>query len=471
MVAYKSEIKKYNGARNAREIEKFLWALEAYFGAMGIEDDAQKVSNASLSLKDVALVWWRCRGDGIRRGSNPINTRDEFKKQFKKQFYPEDAENDARDKLRHLQHKEGHVRDYIREFQELLLEIPSMREQDALFYFLDGLCGWAKMELKRRGVQDLASAIAAAETLVEYKRESLKKPNKKTSSGKGGGDRDKSPRRDQPSSPKDKGHVKKDGLPKKYTCFLCNGPHRVFECPKKGKLAALIQGEEEKQEEERNIASLKLLNAIHAKVEGKPRGRMYVEAIINGKPLQAMLDTGADTVYMAKELADEVGLSYTKEKGFVNGVNARSLPIAGIARDAPIQIGQWKGKADITVAPLDDKKFYLGINFLDEVKAFLEPYTDTMCIMETGEPCVVPVKRELSEGQMLSTLQVSKGVRKNEPTFLATLKIGEEPKGVQAPKTVQKVLEEFKDVMPAELPKRLPPRREVDHAIELEPGG
>jgi len=41
-----------------------------------------------------------------------------------------------------------------------------------------------------------------------------------------------------------------------------------------------------------------------------------VETIINGKPLQAMLDTRVDTVYMAKELAEEVGLSYTKEKGF-----------------------------------------------------------------------------------------------------------------------------------------------------------
>ena len=33
------------------------------------------------------------------------------------------------------------------------------------------------------------------------------------------------------------------------------------------------------------------------------------------------------------------------------------------------------------------------------------------------------------------------------------------------------MLDEFKDVMPTELPKRLPPRREVDHAIELEMGG
>ena len=93
-----------------------------------------------------------------------------------------------------------------------------------------------------------------------------------------------------------------------------------------------------------------------------------------------------------------------------------------------------------------------------------------MCIMETGKPCVVPVKREINEQNMLSALQLSKGIKKNEPTYLATLKMEEEFKEVQAPKPVHKVLEEFKDVMPAELPKRLPPRREVDHAIELEPG-
>lgn len=100
--------------------------------------------------------------------------------------------------------------------------------------------------------------------------------------------------------------------------MLCNGPHRVFECPKKGKLAAIVQ--QVKEQEEKKIASLKLLNAIHATVEKQPRGRMYVETRINGKPLQALLDTGADTVYMAKELTDEAGLSYTKEGGYVNGV-------------------------------------------------------------------------------------------------------------------------------------------------------
>jgi len=50
-----------------------------------------------------------------------------------------------------------------------------------------------------------------------------------------------------------------------------------------------------------------------------------------------MLDTGAYTVHMAKGLAEEVGLSYSKERGFFMGVNARSLPIEGIAWGALIQ--------------------------------------------------------------------------------------------------------------------------------------
>ena len=36
---------------------------------------------------------------------------------------------------------------YDKEFSELLLEIPDMGEKDSLFSFMDGLAGWAKMEL------------------------------------------------------------------------------------------------------------------------------------------------------------------------------------------------------------------------------------------------------------------------------------------------------------------------------------
>lgn len=40
----------------------------------------------------------------------------------------------------------------------------------------------------------------------------------------------------------------------------------------------------------------------------------------------------------------------------------------------------------------------------------------------------------------------------------------------QVPSLIQRVLNEFKDVMPPELPNKLIPRCEVDHEIELEQG-
>jgi len=99
---------------------------------------------------------------------------------------------------------------------------------------------------------------------------------------------------------------------------------------------------------------------------------------------------------------------------------------------------------------LDDKKFYLGIDFLDMVKAFLMHYANTMCIMEKGQPFVFLVKREIDEGKMLSALQLTEGIKKKDRIFLAALKLDKEAKKVQAPKVVQKVFNEIKDVMPAE---------------------
>jgi len=95
------------------------------------------------------------------------------------------------------------------------------------------------MELERRGVQDLASAISAAESLIKFKKNSSKGQGKNNQgSAKGGGDWDKSPKKDK--SFKDYGTGKKDDTPKRCSCFICNGPRRAFECLKKRKLATLV---------------------------------------------------------------------------------------------------------------------------------------------------------------------------------------------------------------------------------------
>ena len=65
-----------------------------------------------------------------------ITTWEGFKDEFRKQFLPADAKDEARAKLRRLLHKDGHIREYVREFSDLMLEILDLSSKEALFSFM-----------------------------------------------------------------------------------------------------------------------------------------------------------------------------------------------------------------------------------------------------------------------------------------------------------------------------------------------
>ena len=74
----------------------------------------------------------------------------------------------AREALKRLRHT-GSVREYVKEFSSLMLDIKNMSEEDKLFNFMSGLQGWAQTELRRQRVRDLPAAMTAADCLVDYK--------------------------------------------------------------------------------------------------------------------------------------------------------------------------------------------------------------------------------------------------------------------------------------------------------------
>ena len=200
----------FSGKRDAKELDNFLWHMERYFEAIALMDEATKVRTATLYLTDNATLWWRRRFADIERGTCTIDTWDAFKREIKRQFYPEDVAYLARKSLKRLKHT-GSIREYVKEFSTLMLEIPNMAEEELLFNFMDNLQSWAEQELRRRGVQDLATAMAVAESLVDYRRgdSSKPKPPSKGNQAKGGGDK-----RSQGHTPKEgssKGPSGKDG--------------------------------------------------------------------------------------------------------------------------------------------------------------------------------------------------------------------------------------------------------------------
>ncbi|KAK8708642.1 hypothetical protein V6N13_059680 [Hibiscus sabdariffa] len=120
---------------------------------------------------------------------------------------------------------------------------------------MDGLQPWAKTELKRHGVQNLADAIAVAESLIDYtsRKESTPKPkDKKSGQAKGGGEKgqrkeghhdDNSSKYKESSTWKGKAKAKDFRASKRTSsnkCFICDGDRWVRETPQRQALNSLL---------------------------------------------------------------------------------------------------------------------------------------------------------------------------------------------------------------------------------------
>nr|GEV65398.1 hypothetical protein CTI12_AA187700 [Tanacetum cinerariifolium] len=323
--------------------------MEQYLEGVNVVDGASKIKMVTRYLKDNAVLWWRRRYGDIKRGTTTIDTWAKFVADFKKQFYPKNAKNEAKSRLR---------------------------------------------------VQDLSTAIAHAEALIDFstRRESSKPKDQKANQEKGGVENNAQPKVDlacKPPTEKDK------NLKTSYKsggCFICDGPHRAHDCPKKASLNGMSAHEEEDASDSGIMGSVRILNAIKAKT---------------------------------------------------------------------------KGTNDLSVVPMDDFEVVFELEFLDKVRAFPMPFANFLCILDGEKTFMVSTEWDAKSGaNTLSAMQFKKEFNKSEPCYLAVtrLETDEGSSKVEVPKVIERVLDEFKDVMSNELPKKLPPRREVDHTIELETG-
>ncbi|KAL0456536.1 UNVERIFIED_CONTAM: hypothetical protein Slati_0992800 [Sesamum latifolium] len=388
------EPKAYNGARDAKEVENFLFDIEQYFLAANVEDEARKVSTATMYLTGDAKLWWRTKYAEIQANQVRLDTWALLREAIREQFFPENVEYNARRALRKLEHS-GSVRDYVKSF----------------------------------GADSFRS-----------------------NSNRGGGDRKPYAQTgSQGSSVRNKPQENRQGAPQKSSgCFLCDGPHRYRDCPKKQLLNALAtftdKASPAKPVEPQASASggkedsatragktAPALTGNHPEEEAQPRnprkkGLMFVDVKIHGKPIRAMIDTGATHNYLASAEVERLGLVLEKGVGRVKAINSAAQPIAGVAKSVLIKVGPFEGKTNLSVVVMDDFKLILGLEFLRDTRTAFE-----------------------------------KGCKRSEPSYLCTLRFDEiEEASGPIPGVVKKLLREFEDVMPDELPRKLPPKRTVD---------
>lgn len=158
------EPKPFIGVRNAKELENFIWDVEQYFRAAHIPD-GEKVNITSMYMSGDAKLWWRTRLEDKFRPE--IRTWEELRQEMKDQFLPCNSAWVARESLKRLRQGTGTIREYVKQFSSIMLDIRNMSEEDKVFNFIKGLNSYGQGELVKAQPKDLAAAMTFADSLMD----------------------------------------------------------------------------------------------------------------------------------------------------------------------------------------------------------------------------------------------------------------------------------------------------------------
>jgi hypothetical protein len=142
------------------------------------------------------------------------------------------------------------------------------------------------------------------------------------------------------------------------------------------------------------LQSYHIEQPINVDSQIKITGRqMFVDVMIAGTPLTGIVDTGESFIYISENSARKSGIPV--EKGIVMCQTDSSLEYqeGGLALDVEVSIGSWTSKDNIAVIPLDNIDVIIGMGFLDSIEAVIVPFANCICILNSSNPCAVPVKR------------------------------------------------------------------------------
>ncbi|KAL0288262.1 UNVERIFIED_CONTAM: hypothetical protein Sangu_2665300 [Sesamum angustifolium] len=242
----------YGGARDVKEVENFLFDMEQYFLIANVEDEARKVSTATMYLTGDAKLWWRTKYAEIQANQAGIAEARAYR------FHARLCEN-----------------------------------------LLGADAGYPR---HRQRVIDLGSALAAAERLIDFNPEN---------------------QRDRQTTPSPT--LNKPVGVRSFRSNSNRGGGKVDSATPDGMTALALTGS-------------------HIEEEAQPRnprkkGLMFVDLKIHGKPVRAMIDTGATHNHL--ESAEVERLRLVLEKGVrrVKAVNSAAQPIAGVAKSMLIKVG------------------------------------------------------------------------------------------------------------------------------------
>ncbi|KAL5841566.1 hypothetical protein ACOSQ3_012169 [Xanthoceras sorbifolium] len=119
---------------------------------------------------------------------------------------------------------------------------------------------------------------------------------------------------------------------------------------------------------------------------------MQVHVQVNEKYVRVLLDTGADSNYLAQHMVDRLGLTFER----VKAVNLGVVAVLG-ETEIGVGLGTWHGQCMMNVIPLVDFEMVLGIEFFVKAKVSVVPYLQGILIGDGDYPCFIKAMEMLNK--------------------------------------------------------------------------
>jgi hypothetical protein len=151
----------FDGAPDRKVVDVWLAEMEDYIHAAKVGRHSA-VEFAQSYLKGYVATWWRT----VRQeeGKNHGYTWEFFKDRVETEFVPRNSDYISRCKLCDLVNATNeNLRQYVRAYSELMLEIWHMHELDRVCQFVTGFPTWAKRKLEENWPSSLPEAITKVE--------------------------------------------------------------------------------------------------------------------------------------------------------------------------------------------------------------------------------------------------------------------------------------------------------------------
>ncbi|KAF5774775.1 putative nucleotidyltransferase, Ribonuclease H [Helianthus annuus] len=496
------DIPEFDGSSlNPEGFIDWLATVEEVFEYKEVPEN-KRVALIATRLRGRASAWWQqLKLTRNRLGKSRIVTWAKMKKCLRSNFLPHNFQRLMYQRLQNLKQGAKSVDDYTTEFYQLIARNDIQEPEEQLVSRYIG--GLRVQIMESVNLFDPLTIPEAHQRALAFEKQNRRVGGSFTpvggNVGLGSGAPRGGPSQQKPGG-SNTGPTSKGASSSGPRCFNCGETgHRQAECKKAGKRHLFAESEDEQYEEYENnpvfdeeteyeeevvtgdvgVNLVVRRSCYTPKADGDDwlkHNIFHSTCTILGKVCTFVIDSGSCDNLISEEAVQKLALkteSHPKpyklqwlKKGGEVTVSKRAL--------VSISIGStYKDDVVCDVVPMDACHLLLGRPWEYERNIEHNGRSNTYSFLFGGvKITLVPSKpKQLAAKQSGTLLTISQFQDELEDTDSVFVLIGKAvPEEVEIPDAMLPLLEEFSDVFPVELPDGLPPLRDIQHHIDLEPG-